>query len=403
VSNTITLQEPNVNTLMGTYLGIQLERAHVQSGPFSLLVQLPYVLNQTLYTYVDAGGVVTDWYRTARYTASSLGPYSPAWPVQSQQGAGFSLTQYRHRLADAAGFNVMTQATSDAPTTNQVIVGDFQSTELEPSFLGNTWEYQPSGPNAGQVRRVMYGGLQNGTGTVALERAHTNLTLGGTQVEFYGKLPPVRYEGRLGLNDIVNRVLAECWTIQKLSIPGVPNQRLYPVGTLFPWLQAEDQLVEVYYRPANSDPNAADQLMLNWRWVSGGDNPGIEIAQLLNTGDTLLPQCYVPMSWWLNTGTGFGLGITEGLQQETDRAILPINGMEIIGQAYINQELSKWGLPDDQNTFRQQRAQARAAANQWKRLTLEHPKVRKQHWPSVLTVRSRDNFGYGQPTLSTPG
>ena len=160
--------------------------------------------------------------------------------------------------------------------------------------------------------------------------------------------------------------------------------------------------MEVYYRPANSDPYVDDLLMLSWRWVPGGDNPGIEISQTLNTGDILLPQCYVPMSWWINTGLGFGLGLTEGLQAETDRAVLPINGMEIIGAAYVNLELSKWGMPDDQNAFRQQRAQARAAANQWKRLTLEHPKVRKQHWPAVLTVRSRDNWG-GNPAFGTPG
>jgi hypothetical protein len=403
MSNTITLQEPDVDTLMGTYLGIQLERAHVQSGPFTLLVQIPYVLHQTVYTYVDAAGVVTDWYRTARYTGSGLGPYSAAWPVQSQAGAGFSLTQYRHRLADAAGFNSITQATADATATNQVVIADFLSTELEPSFLGNTWEYQPTGLNVGQVRRVMYGGLQNGSGVITVERGHSNLTLAGTPIEFYGKLPPVRYEGRLGLNDLVNKVLAECWTIQKLSIPAVQNQRVYPVGTLAPWLTAEDQVVEVYYRPANSDPNASDQLMINWRWLPGGDNPGIEIAQTLNTGDTLLPQCYVPMSWWINTGTGFGLGITEGLQQETDRAVLPIMGMEVIGAAYVYLELGKWGLPDDQATFRQLRAQARAAANEWKRLTLQHPQVRRQHWPAVLTVRSRDNFGYGNPVFSTPG
>jgi hypothetical protein len=402
MSNTITLQEPSVNALMSTYVGIQLERAHVQSGPFTLLVQLPYVLNQTVYTYVDVPGNLTDWYRTARYTGVGLGPYSPAWPVQSQQGAGFSLSQYRHRLADAAGFNSITQTTSDATATNQLVVADFLSTELEPSFLGNTWEYQPAGPNAGQVRRVVYGGLQNGTGTITVERAHTALTLAGTAVEFYGKLPPVHYEGRLGLNDIVNKVLAECWTIQKLPIPGVLNQRVYPVGTLAPWLQAEDQVVEVFFRPANSDPNADDQLMINWRWQSGGDNPGIEIAQTLNTGDTLLVQCYVPMSYWINTGAGWGLATTEGLSTETDRAVLPINGMEIIGQAYVNLELSKWGLPDDQKQYMALRAQARAAANQWKRLTLQHPQVRKQHWPSVLTVRSRDNWG-GNPVFGTPG
>src|SRR5215472_11378164 len=105
-----------------------------------------------------------------------------------------SLADYRHRLADSAGFNIITAASGISPQTNQVVVAEFQSTELEASFLGNTWEYQPTGPNAGEVRRVVYGGLQNGLGLVTLERAHTALTPVGTPVEFYGKLPPVRHE-----------------------------------------------------------------------------------------------------------------------------------------------------------------------------------------------------------------
>ena len=77
--------------------------------------------------------------------------------------------------------------------------------------------------------------------------------------------------------------------------------------------------------------------------------------------------------------------------------------MELVGASWVYLEMSKWGLPDDQATFRQLRTQTRAQGNQWKRLTLQHPQVRKQHWPSVLTVRSRDNFGYGFPSVLTPG
>jgi len=314
-----------------------------------------------------------------------------------------SLMVYRYALADAAGFNVRTQTTAAASQPNQLVISDFQSSELEPSFLGNTWEYQPAGPNAGEVRRVVYQGLAPGTGTITVERPHTNPTPGGTLVEFYGKLPPVRYQGRVGLNDLVNKVLQECWTVQKLSIPAVQDQKVYPVGQLAPWLMAEDQVVDVYYRAASADPNADDDLMINWRWVSGADNPGIEIAQTLNTGDTLKPLVYIPMSWWVNLGgTGFGLQATEGLYADVDQGILPIRGMEVIGEAWLYHELSKWGLPEDQATFRQQRSQSRAAANEWKRLTLEHPQPRKHHWPSVLTVRSRDNYGYGY-TVLTPG
>ena len=314
-----------------------------------------------------------------------------------------SLGTYRRRLAEAAGYNVQVTATAGSARSDQVVCTAFQSTELEATFFGNTWLYEPSGLNAGQCRRIQYtAGLDPSTGTITLERGLSNMTPVDTPLEIYGRLPPVKYEGRLGLNDLVNRTLAECWTVQKLPLAGVQDQRLYPLGASFPWLQAEDQLVEVYYRGAGTDPNASDELMINWRWVPGGDNPSVEIAQPLGTGDTLLLQAYVPLSWWIDTGAGFGLASVEGLQQETDQAIMPLLGMEIVGNAWVYGELAKWGLPDDQANYRSLRAQARAAANQWKRLTLQHPQVRKQHWPAVLTVRSRDNYGYGY-TVLTPG
>src|SRR5262252_212309 len=314
-----------------------------------------------------------------------------------------TLADYRRRLAETAGYNVQDTTTSASARADQVVCTTFQSTELEVTFFGNTWLYQPSGPNAGACRRIRYeDGLDPGTGTINLERPLANLTPISTPFEIYGRLPPIKYEARLGLNDLVNRVLAECWTIQKLPIAGVQDQKFYPLGTAFPWLLAEDQIVEVYYRGLGADPNSDDQLMINWRWMPGGDNPSLEIAQPLNAGDTLYLQAYVPMSWWIDTGSGFGLATVEGLHTDTDRAVISLLGMETVGNAWLYTELAKWGLPDDQATYRTLRAQARAAANQWKRLTLQHPKVRKQHWPAVLTVRSRDNYGYPYAVV-TPG
>src|SRR5215831_3191895 len=109
-------------------------------------------------------------------------------PVPTPASPFPSLMSYRYMLADAAGFNVRTQTTSASTSANQVIVTDFQSTELEDTFLGNTWEYQPIGPNAGQVRRVGYHGLDPASGSVTLERAHTSPTPMGVPVEFYGRV-----------------------------------------------------------------------------------------------------------------------------------------------------------------------------------------------------------------------
>ena len=176
MSNTVTLEEPQVNALMATYVGIQLERAHAPTGPFSLLVQLPYVLNQTLYTYLDVGGVVTDWYRTARYTSGGLGPYSPAWPVQSRPAwlqpepvspptRGRGRLQHHH---PGHGHLAL-----DQPAGRRRLSEHRARGQLSRAIPGNT--SRPASTRV-RVRRVVYGGLQTGLGVVTVERPHTNLT-----------------------------------------------------------------------------------------------------------------------------------------------------------------------------------------------------------------------------------
>lgn len=402
MSNTITLTETSVNTLMSTYQGIQLESAPSSTGAFSLVARIPYVTNQTTYTYVDAAGVSTTWYRTARYTHSlTLGPYSAAWPV-SGYAPGNTLQQYRWRLAETAGYNMQLIATAGSARADQVVCSNLQSTELETTFLGNTWLYQPSGPNAGQCRRIQYQtGLDAGSGTITVERAFPQLTPLGQPFELYGRLPPIKYEARIGLNDIVNRVLAECWTVQRIGTQINQDQTLYPLNQLMPWLRWDDQFVDVYWQapdPNNpqvvNGPSQWDQLVPTWALRSGADSPQLQIGTPLQPGGTLKPEVFVPMSWWLNRGSGWMVTTSEGLVNDSDQALLSLQGMEVLGAAWIFGELAKWGHDEDQANYRQQQSRARAAANEWKRLALERPVGRKHHWPEMMIVPSPGNYGY---------
>lgn len=311
-----------------------------------------------------------------------------------------TLQEYRARLAEAAGFHIVVNTTANATQTNQVIVADFQSTELEPSFLGNTWCYQPTGPNAGQVRRVVYGGLQNAMGVVTLEAPYSAITPSGTRLEFHGRLPAIAREGRLGLNDIVNRVLSECWTVQRIGTPVVQDQVIYPLSGI-PFVHWEDQIVDVYWQPPltgvpTPPVNGAsqyDQLIPTWTFRSGGDSPAIQIAVPLQPGGVFKPELFVPMSWWTNQGTGWP-GPLEGLHSDTDQALLSLQGMEVIGLPWVYAELAKFGLPDDQANYRTLQSRARAAANEWKRLALERPVGRRYHWPESMIVPSPGNWSY---------
>jgi hypothetical protein len=315
---------------------------------------------------------------------------------------------YRRRLAETAGFYTLYTTTSGSARTDQVVISDLISAgALESSFLGNTWIYQPSGPNVGQARRVQYNGLDASTGTVSLDRAFAQLTPISTPIELYGRTPPVSMEGRLGLNNIVNRVLDECWTMRKCDVLAtVDNQKFFqlndvadPTAAVFPWLTEEDRIVDIFSRGADaiSDPDASDSLMATWQWMSNADNPTIEVGRALQTGDMLRILAVVPMSWWiLPTGGTWSMpAVYTGLVHETDQALIGLNGMEMVGKAYIYDELAKWGLPDDQATYRQLASRARAGANQWKRLSLERPNRRTLHWPKSMAVPSRWGYSYG--------
>jgi hypothetical protein len=312
-----------------------------------------------------------------------------------------TLQAYRHRLAEAAGFNILVTSSGTPVSANQVIVPDFVSSELEATFLGNTWCYQPTGTNAGQCRRVVYGGLQAGTGTVTLEAPFSTVTAPGTPLEFHGRLPAIRREGRLGLNDIVNRVLAEAWTVQRIGTPVVDQQVIYPISALMPWLDWEDQVVDVYWQPPlqgmSQTTNGAsqyDQIVPTWVYRSGADAPGIEVGVPLQVGGTLKPEVFVPMSWWVNRGTGWSVATQEGLAAETDQGLLSLQGMETLGLPWVYGEMAKFGLPDDQTDYRTLQSRARAAANEWKRLTLQRPIGRRHHWPEMMIVPSRGNWSY---------
>lgn len=311
-----------------------------------------------------------------------------------------TLQEYRARLAETAGYHFALQTTTGSARADQVICSDLKSTELESTFLGNTWLYQPSGPNAGQCRRIQYStGLDAGSGTITVERAFSTNTPLAQSFEIYGRLPPISYEGRMGLNDLVNRVLGECWTVQRIGTPVVEDQILYPMSSI-PFLHWEDQIVDVYWEPplagvtpTLNGPSPYDQLIPTWTWVSAGDSPAIQLACALQPGGTFKPEVFVPMSWWTNQGTGWP-GPIEGLHADTDQALLPLLGMEVIGAAWIYGELAKWGLPDDQANYRTLQSRARAAGNQWKRLTLERPVGRKYHWPEMMVVPSSGNYSY---------
>src|SRR5689334_655897 len=92
MSNTLTLDEPLVDSLLPVWTGLEVWHAVGPAGPFTFLGIVPYVAGQTQYTYTDAAGLSTDWYQVRRYgPGPTYGAFSAAWPVSPAGSPGVTL------------------------------------------------------------------------------------------------------------------------------------------------------------------------------------------------------------------------------------------------------------------------------------------------------------------------
>lgn len=293
---------------------------------------------------------------------------------------------YRHALAERLGWHLYTNQSTSAGSgaANTLVIPDLIDTNLESNFLDTTWEYQPSGGNAGEVRRVLKGGLAPATGTVTLSRAHTAATSSATAIEFYGVLPPVRSLGRKGLLDAANEALAECWAIDTLTVAANSTAYQYPL-TAYPWLSVEDQVIDVYIRRLGE---VRDTLLPQWRWINDVDTPQLEVPMPLNSGDVLKPVVYRPMDTWLQVNSTWTDTAT-GLLNETDQGLLSVNGMVVVGLYYCYEFLATEGDVSQRAQWRTLADRQRMKANNWKDgalPTLQGRDVHAGHGPASLVL-----------------
>jgi len=140
VANTITLLEPNVETVMLDWAGLQLERALVNTGPWTNLGRQAYVVGQTQYVFEDLGGTPTSWYRSARYTAlDTLGPYSPAFPAAPPLSSSVTLASIEREVARRIGpFYELSSDQQSPSTITRAYFPGLQST-IEQDLVANLW------------------------------------------------------------------------------------------------------------------------------------------------------------------------------------------------------------------------------------------------------------------------
>lgn len=284
-------------------------------------------------------------------------------------------TTYRRALGGALGWHLFSaqSSTGSAAAANTVVLLDLQDSNLEANFTDTVWEFQPTGTNAGEVRRAVKGGLAPGTGTLTLSRAHTAATTAAATVELYGVLPPTQHLGRRGLLQAANLALKECWMIDTLSITGVSTAYQYPLSTAYPWLDTEDKVIDMWVRRTGEN---RDVLVPWWEWL---DTNSFQFQSPFSTADTLKPRVYRPLDTWIGVSGTFANSTVPGLVNETDQGLLSVGGMLQVGLYWCYEFLATEGAPDQRSEWRRMADRQRIKANTWKRAHLPHDTGRDAH------------------------
>ena len=302
MSNTIVLTEPQVDTLMQTWTGLQLERgvSSTNIGSFQVIAQIPYVVDRTQYTYVDASGSQTDWYRVIRYAPGGIfGTYTQPWPVAplpitSGAGARRSLKNLRRTLARKMGSLQVVTTTADGGIDGDSIVSSNLATQIDDNRYRSWWIMPTDGVSAGQIRVIGEKALNPTSGLLSFQPPMLSQIVRGTQVEMHKLLPPTDSVGAvMGLREALNLALAECWVPDRLSI-STTGSVTYDLEALGDWLDPA-AIYELYGPAINGIPlqpfggyvarGDAEQVDIDVIGLAAGTSATVELTR---PGDTYI-------------------------------------------------------------------------------------------------------------------
>lgn len=297
-------------------------------------------------------------------------------------GTGVSLKTYRQKLAQDIGFYVLSTTTAANSTTTNITLGDLADSALTTDYYNNVWVIVTSTTSGliGQTRRIKTDGYAPATGIMTLTRGFSSASTNGTEVELHGVLPPVAMGGMKGWREIINDALRECWAIDKLSIAPANSTTYTHTLSDLPWIPDEDDFIEVWQRSTGAE---TDSIVPEWRFEYNADAPVIELRKTLSTADRLKPMVYRPMDTWIKVGNSWG-NSTSGLVNDSDQALLPLEGMERIGKAIAYEYLATRGDHTNQEYYEKLAQRWRTRADAWKQRLPKLPR-RDSHWVTART------------------
>jgi hypothetical protein len=381
--NTITLNEPAVNALIGTWTGIRLERGPnaTNLGAFSIASLIPYVFGQTQYTYFDASGATSDWYRIARYGPLGLvGPYSPAWPVlpvptTTGGGARRSRKSCRRMLGRRLGSLQVATTTSDGEPGGTTVISTGLSTVLDSNRYRGWWAMPTDGVSNGQIRVVGETALNPLDGTMLFSPSFTSQIVAGTEVEFSKLLPHDELGGLLGLHQALNLALAECWVMDRLALVGVANQATYDISALGDWLDPES--ISEFYGPVLS----SSIRVAPWGGFAARQDGGVinlDVPPGLSGGAAMALELTRPADTVIKIN-GVWTDQQQGFQNDTDECLLQPAFLVEVALAHCWESLAQTTTGAAAARYAVKAEDQRKRVNIMKFRGLPHPVERSDH------------------------
>ena len=386
--NTIQLTEAVVDTLIGTWTGIRLEKGPnaTNLGAFSLVSLIPYVLHQTSYTYFDPAGANSDWYRIARYgPLGLLGPFSPAWPVipdpsTTGEGARRSLKATRRMLARRLGGLQVATTSADGTIGGTSLISANLANQLDANRYRGWWVMPTDGVSAGAIRTIGETALNPSDGTLTIAPPFVSQIVAGTQVELTKLLPPEELGGMLGLRQAINLALAECWVLDRTAVPGVANQATYDLSAIGDWLDPE--AVSEYYGPVLSTGLA----VMPWGGFSvrrQGSVVDLDVPPGISTGAAMSVEMTRPGDTLIKID-GVWTDQQQGMQNDTDEHLFQPAFLVEVALCHCWDALSQTTTGAAAARYLKLAENQRTKANLAKFRGLPHPRERSNHPATVF-------------------
>lgn len=402
MSNTIQLQEPQVDLMLQTWTGLQLERgvSSTNLASFAIVTQIPYVAGQTGYTYEDAAGAVSDWYRTVRYGPGTFGTYSPPWPVQQPpisagDGARRSLMNCRRMLGRKLGSLQVITTSADGNTDGSTLVCRALANQIDPNRYRSWWLMPTDGVSAGEIRSLGEGAVNVSSGQVALTPPMLSQIVSGTQVELHRLLPPDEEVGPvLGLRQALNLALAELWVLDRLAVVGSGTTNI-DISALGDWLDADATYALYGPTSANTTPTPFGPYAVR----SDASVTSMDVVGLASGASTNL-ELTRPGDTYIRVG-GVWQDQQQGLVNDADECLFQPQFLTEIALAYCYDALANGTVGAPQARYVALSQGQRRKANHMKSMpgALPRPTTRTygggvgDEWPMYGSVDRKSWFG----------